>query len=81
MESLQTLAVFFGWATIINIGLLLVATVAMVFLRSTITNFHAKNFGLSEAELTPIYFQFLANYKIAIIVLNLVPYIALKIML
>ncbi len=80
MESLQALTVFFGWSTIINIGLLLMASVAMAFLRGAITDFHAKTFGLSEDELSPIYFQFLANYKLAVIVLNVVPYVALKIM-
>jgi hypothetical protein len=80
VDSLHAMTVFLGWSTVINLVLLMVATIAMIFFRSAITNFHVKAFGLSEAELAPIYFQSLANYKIAIIVLNLVPYIALKIM-
>jgi Family of unknown function (DUF6868) len=37
-------------------------------------------FGLSEADLSRAYFQYLAQYKIAIFVLNLVPYVALEFM-
>ena len=41
---------------------------------------HARMFGLDEARVRLAYFQFFANYKIAIIVFNLAPYIALRIM-
>ena len=41
---------------------------------------HGKMFGLSEADLSRQYFQYVANYKIAIVVFNLVPYIALVLM-
>lgn len=36
-------------------------------------------FGVSETDLPLTYMQYLGNYKIAIIVLNIVPYITLKI--
>jgi len=35
-------------------------------------------FGLNEMDVARAYFQYLAQYKIAIFVLNLVPYIALR---
>lgn len=41
---------------------------------------HAKLFELSQADLSLSYFQFLGQYKLAIYVLNLAPYIALRIM-
>jgi len=37
-------------------------------------------FGVNPAELPIIYLQYLGNYKVAIIILNIVPYIALKVM-
>ena len=80
MSSLETLTAFFGWCTAINIGLLTIAAVFLGFMRVPISQIHAKMFGLNEADLSRAYFQYLAQYKIAIIVLNLVPYIALKMM-
>ncbi|MCZ6915676.1 MAG: hypothetical protein O7I93_02765 [Gemmatimonadetes bacterium] len=80
MNSLETLTAFLGWCTAINIGLLTVAAIALGFMRVPISQIHAKMSGLAEADLSRAYFQYLAQYKIAMIVLNLVPYIALKIM-
>ncbi len=36
--------------------------------------------GMEEADLSKAYFQYLAQYKIATLVFNVAPYIALKIM-
>jgi hypothetical protein len=44
-----------------------------------IKRLHAKMFGLSEEDLSRAYFQYLAQYKIAIFVFNLAPYLALRI--
>lgn len=79
MNSLETLTAFFGWCTAINIGLLMVATLVLGIIRGSISQIHAKLFNLNEVDLSRAYFQYLAQYKIAILVLNLVPYIALKI--
>ena len=80
MNSLETLTTFLGWCTVINIGMLTFAAIALGFMRVPVTKIHAKMFDLNEADLSRAYFQYLAQYKIAVIVLNLVPYIALKIM-
>ena len=79
MDSLETLTAFFGWCTVINIGILMVAALVLGLMRGTISQIHAKMFNLNEADLSRAYFQYLAQYKIAVLVLNLVPYIALKI--
>ncbi len=57
----------------------MVAAMSLALMRSPISQIHAKMFGLNEVDLSRAYFQYLAQYKIAIFVLNLVPYIALKI--
>ena len=80
MISIETLTEFFGWCSVINIGVLMVAAFALVVIRKPIVKIHAKMFGLNESELSLLYIQYLGNYKIALIVLNLVPYIALKLM-
>ena len=79
MSSLETLTAFFGWCTVINIGLLMVAAVVLGLMRGPISQIHAKMFDLNESDLSHEYFRYLAQYKIAVLVLNLVPYVALKI--
>jgi len=79
MESLDSFTKFLGWCSVINFGILFFASFAVTLVRDTISSIHGKMFGLSEADLSRAYFQYLAQYKIAIFVFNLVPYIALRI--
>tara|TARA_B100002003_G_scaffold78069_1_gene73067 strand:- start:284 stop:469 length:186 start_codon:yes stop_codon:yes gene_type:complete len=46
-------------------------------MRGLIQGMHTRMFGLSEEDLSRAYFQYVAQYKIAILVFNLVPYLAL----
>jgi hypothetical protein len=78
MNSLETITAFFGWCAVINIGLLTLASIMLAVMRGPISQLHARMFGLSEEDLSRAYFQYLAQYKIAVVVLALVPYIALK---
>ena len=80
MNSIETLTTFFGWTSVINIVMLMFALIFLTLMRSSIATIHSKLSGLSEADLSRAYFQFLAQYKTAIIVFNFVPYLALKIM-
>ncbi len=80
MNSLDAITTFFGWTTIINFVLLTVSTAAIVAMRVTISLMHGRMFGLESADLSRAYFQYIAQYKIAIIVFSLTPYIALKLM-
>jgi|MEHZ01.3.fsa_nt_MEHZ010956653.1_12 hypothetical protein len=81
MISLEMLTAFLGWCSVINIGVLIFSTVAVMAFRSSIVSIDSKMFDLDEAELPKLYFWYLACYKIATLVFNLAPYIALKIML
>ena len=80
MSSLDTLTAFFGWTTVINLVFLAVSTIIVIAMRETISRYHGKMFGLESADLSRAYFQYIAQYKIAIIVFSLTPYIALKLM-
>ncbi len=79
MQDIDTLAGFLGWCSVINIVTLCMATLALTLMRDFISGMHSRITGLSQSELSVAYFQYLANYKIAIFMLNLVPYVALKI--
>lgn len=78
MMSMQTLAAFLGWCTVFNFAILAIAAIAMMTMRGWMVKIHSGMFGLGETDLTRIYMQYLANYKIAVIVLNLVPYLAVR---
>ncbi len=80
MMTTEALTELLGWASTINIVVLMFSTLMVIVMRGSITKIHSKLFGLDEKDLGRAYFQYLAQYKIAIIVLNIAPYIALKIM-
>lgn len=69
---------FFGWMTIINFLVLIVAAVALLGFRPAIVNIHRKLTGLDDRDLNRAYFAYLANYKIIALVTSLAPYLALK---
>jgi hypothetical protein len=80
MMTTETLTQFFGWVSVINIAVLFISTILVIVMRGPISKLHSKIFGLDQKDLGRAYFQYLAQYKIAMIVLNIAPYIALKIM-
>ena len=80
MMTTESLTELLGWASIINSAILLFSTLLLISMRGVISKLHSTLFGLDEKDLGRAYFQYLAQYKIAIIVLNITPYIALKIM-
>ncbi|WP_421861947.1 DUF6868 family protein [Motiliproteus sp.] len=77
MLTLTELTALFGWMLIINLALFTLATVGILWLKRWIRGFHARLFQLSESQLEAQYFRYLANYKLAILVFNLAPYLAL----
>ena len=80
MDNVNTIATFLGWCTIINIGILTYSTVILTIFKNSVKKIHSKLFGVSQNGLETLYFNFLGYYKLTIILLNLVPYCALKIM-
>jgi Family of unknown function (DUF6868) len=78
--TLHTLTQFLGWVTLINIGLLSFTTVALLFMRGFAVKVHARMFAIEERDLNRAYFQYMAQFKMLVIVFNLTPYLALRIM-
>jgi undecaprenyl pyrophosphate synthase len=79
MNSAETIREILGWCTVMNMGLLVVAAFAIMLVGGPMKQLHAKLYGLSEDDLSRAYFQYLAQYKIAIFIFNLAPYVALRI--
>ena len=80
MITISQLTELLGWASVINVGYLLLATLVLMFMRGTISSIHSKMLNIDEKELSSKYFDFLSNYKIVTLVFMVAPYIALKIM-
>ena len=80
MNTIEAMREFFGWCSVINIGILILAMIKLVLFRGLISSIHAKMFNLDESDLSRAYLQFLAQYKIAILVFSIIPYFALRIM-
>ncbi|MCO4798844.1 MAG: hypothetical protein KC484_06495 [Colwelliaceae bacterium] len=80
MIGINELTVFFGWCTVINLGIYLFSAFFIIVLKNFTVNLHSKIVGVEASELPNMYFKFLGNYKIGILLLNLTPYVALKLM-
>jgi len=78
--AINELTTFFGWCSILNITLLTLSAVLLILFKEHIAKIHAWMFAIDPVEIQKMYFQYLANYKIAILILNIIPYISLKIM-
>ena len=80
MNSIDAVTTFFGWTTVINFVLITVSTIGVIAMRGFISRIHGSMFGLEPVDMSRAYFQYIAQYKIAIIVFSLTPYVALKLM-
>ena len=67
------------WCTVINYGVLLVWFLFFILACDFIHRFHGRWFQLSRQQFDIIHSAGMGIFKIGIILLNLVPYIALRI--
>lgn len=76
--SLDLWIQFLGWMALVNATILIVSTIALSVAREWIMNIHSAMTGVDHVDLPVLYFSYLGNFKIAVIVLNLVPYLVLR---
>ncbi len=76
--DIEQLSRFLAWSTAINFGLLVLATIGLWLLRDLAERVHGTLFGLPRVALGEQYFQYLAQYKLLILVFNFVPWLALQ---
>lgn len=74
----DALATLFGWMAVINIAVLAVATAAMIAMPDAIARIHARLFGLDHSQVRLAIYVWLGHYKMAVLVLNIIPYFALR---
>lgn len=80
MITLAQLTELIGWASVLNIGILVLATTMLAFMRAFVVSLHRRFFDIPADDLAVIYFKYLANYKSLVLVFFVTPYLALKIM-
>ena len=68
-----------AWCAVINLGLLLWWFLFLILAHDWTYRFHTKWFKLSVEEFDTIHYKCMALFKISILVFNLVPYFALRI--
>ncbi|MDG2410100.1 MAG: hypothetical protein P8M53_13905 [Pirellulales bacterium] len=79
--ELTDLGDFFKWCLVLNAGILLVWSLVYLVAKDTIYQIHSRWFEMPKEKFASIHYRLLGQYKIAIFVFNLVPWIALLIML
>ncbi|MCB9092338.1 MAG: hypothetical protein H6620_07235 [Halobacteriovoraceae bacterium] len=77
--ELDQLQSFLGWCTVINFGILALTSVAISIFKKPLSKLQARMFGVESLSARGFYFSYLANYKIVVLVFNLVPYLAIRI--
>jgi hypothetical protein len=78
--NIETLREFLNWCLAINVGIFILSTVNMKLIGGWASKIHAKMFDVDATWVRQAYFGYLANYKIAVLVLVVVPWIALHLM-
>ncbi|WP_440875191.1 DUF6868 family protein [Thalassotalea sp. PLHSN55] len=80
MMTVSELTTFFGWCTVINVSILCISTIALVAFKGFIVKVYSNMLSVEQSDLPKYYFNYLAMFKLGVILLNITPYIALKLM-
>ena len=80
MNDLAAWTAFFGWLTIVNIGIYLIMVAALAAMRGFAYKTNAKIFHISEDEVASTTFKYVAAYKLLITVFCFAPWLTLKLM-
>ena len=78
--TIEQIAQLLGWCAVINIGFLLFTSIVLLALRGSVSKIHSAMTGVSEKEMLGVYVQYISQFKLLIMVFNLAPYIAFRIM-
>lgn len=77
--SMEAMAAILGWCTVVNFGFLLMTMIVLVCFRKQVQRIHSVMTGLSNDELSRLYFQYMGQLKSLWIVFNLTPYLAIRV--
>lgn len=80
MNSIEALTTFFGWYTLLNLGILMLYLLFASLLHEWAGELIAKLFGITSEAAKVTIFRVFQQYRVAFVMLNAVPYFALLIM-
>ena len=77
--TLETIRVFLGWCSVMNSALLLLWFLGFVVAGDWIYRFHSKCFRLSVEDFHSAHYRMMGYFELTVIILNVVPYLVLRI--
>lgn len=80
MTNVQAWTTFFGWLTIVNMAVYIFSVLMLWLMRDFAYRLNARLFGISEEQVAKSSFNYIAAYKLLIIVFCFAPWLALKLM-
>ena len=78
--TISALAHFFLICTILNVFILIISSAVALFGQERIYEKHGKRFKMERERFNGILYSYLAAYKLVVFAFNVVPYIALSMM-
>jgi hypothetical protein len=77
--TLEVIRDALAWCTVINWGILFFWAIMLLATRDWVYRIHGSMFALSREQFDAIHYRGMAPYKVAILLFNFVPYLALRI--
>lgn len=77
--SIEEVRAVLGWSVLINYVILLVWFGTFVLARDWMSRLHGRWFRLTDGQFDALHYGLMGGFKLVVIVLNLVPWIALHI--
>jgi hypothetical protein len=79
--TIDNLRVFLGWCTLINAAMFAAWSLAFIFAHDLVFKVHTRWFKISEERFDEIHYTMMGYYKLVVFVFNLIPYLALRIVI
>lgn len=76
--AIETIRNMLGWCTLINLSILLSWFLLFAVARDWIYRFHGRWFRLTTERFDAIHYSGMAFFKLGIVLLNLTPYLVLR---
>jgi hypothetical protein len=78
MTNAQAWTSFFGWLTIVNMGIYTFSVLMLWLMRGLVYRMNATMFGVSEEEVAKTVFKYVGAYKLIIAAFCFAPWLTLK---
>ena len=72
---------FLMWCSVINVGLMIFSFLILTIARQWVYKMHSKMFPITEQQFNVIIYSFLGVYKLLVYMFNIIPYIAVSIVM